>query len=249
MPPTIICGRRSCRATTLRGATAGRAGCGNRLRRSTAAASIGMPSSGLRSTAVSRPARCATMRRCAWLGVTSTVTDEKLRSSPLSFAPGRTWRPVAITSRFCRSGTVASCSASPCPLAEGGRAVSSRSMRSPGCSMPEMELISSTEMVSARMPGLTRDENTNCSADDTAAVESISPGRMGSSRRWPTRASNCSGVTTELDTYSAGTERMAIVSPLTISPLSSVALATTTSTICWATGARRSRSAWTCSFT
>ena len=119
------------------------------------------------------------------------------------------------------------------PPAAAGRTDSSRSIRSPGCSIPDSEFTSSTEIVIARMPGRTRLEIDAVSALATDAGSKGSPARIGTSRRAPTRASKRAGTTAPPGVNSRGIERTAIVSGPTGSPRRRSRRATTTSSISW----------------
>ena len=89
------------------------------------------------------------MMFCACCTSVSIVTVEDMRRSPLLGSSTERW-PVAITVTPCSRGKVF--------LRPFWSMVTMRSIRSPGSSIPEIELISSTGTVIARWPDATRAE-------------------------------------------------------------------------------------------
>ena len=183
------------------------------------------------------------MSLCARSGSTSIVIAPNCRSwlFELSASPRKsawTWRPVARIKTSCMRTIVWSC---PSLRASAARAVNMRSIRSPGCNIPESAFTSSTAIVIARNPVRKRWEKCAASEPAIATVNSGSPDRTDKASVDPMYDSNRSGEIPLLGARSVGIWRTAMVSALTGSPRCKSRLATTTPTIA-TSGCKRSRS-------
>ena len=141
------------------------------------------------------------LRACA--GVVSRVTVENCAASPFFASSTERW-PVAMTCMLCNRGSTS--------FLPFWSMVSIRSIRSPGSSMPEIELISSTTTVMARRPAARRAEKVGTRLPAIWLHRIISPALTGKAMALPATRSKSPGCTAPEWAYSTGILRTAALS-------------------------------------